>query len=614
MDKDMGKGQVKLSHSIYNLIRLYVKIWRFDKFYVMIGIAATLLLSLKPFSGLLFIKLIIEELSNGENMQTAIVYVLLMVSINGLLSLLEDAYKRYDDLKIETIKANFLGEIELLTMAIPYDQLHESKTMDQHAKTLEIFHPTQAAYMDMRNSILIFKSLLSFLLQLIGLTYILLSLHWFAVVGLIIACILSIGVDAIAADKEFKVWDISLVHFGRKVGYLQNICIDKEHAKELRNYSLAGWITRKMKRITEITMKEVHGMVRTFTITSAISNTLMVIVKTLLYLYILNLAVRGVISKADILVYFNTIGLVITVLLSISYCVLLLYKSGLFTSAYFGYLEENKRYKPGGEANSTLPISVRSESCCIVVDDVWFKYPGNTDYTLRGISLRITANTTTAIVGDNGAGKSTLIKLILRLYTPERGRILLNGINIEEIPRSEYYRLVTAVFQDFNILNYSFVENIVFDKEYSDEELYQVISDLGMETTVEGLPRSYGTILGKMFDESGVELSAGQAQKIAIARALIKKSQVIIMDEPTAMLSPVAEYEIYTNLSSLTARQTAIYISHRMSSCKFCNSIIVLQNGKVAEQGSHDELMGMNGIYNRMFTIQAEFYRELQPV
>ncbi|GJM68504.1 hypothetical protein HMSSN036_07200 [Paenibacillus macerans] len=497
-------------------------------------------------------------------------------------------------------------------MVMPYCKLHDSSTMDQHAKALEIFHPTQAAYMDMRNSILVFKSLLSFLLQFAGLSYILMNLHWLAAVGLIVACGISIIIDAIAADKEFKVWDISLVNFGRKVGYLQNICLDKEHAKELRNYGLAGWVTLKMKRITDKTMREVRGTVRMFSLTSVISNSLMVVIKILLYLYILNSAVQGVISKADIVVYFNAIGLVITVLMSISYCLLLLYKSGLFTSAYFGYLEENQCYKSDSEA--VVPFSVQSEGCCIVVDDVWFKYPGNADYTLKGIHIRIDANTTTAIVGDNGAGKTTLIKLILRLYTPERGRILLNGINIEQIPLKEYYKLVTAVFQDFNILNYSLLENVSFDKTYRAEKLHKVMADLDLGNMVERLPRSYDTVLGKMFDESGVELSAGQAQKIAIARALIKDSQMMIMDEPTAMLSPVAEYEIYSNLSSLTAGKTAIYISHRMSSCKFCDFIIVLDNGQVAEQGSHDELMNLKGIYNSMFTIQAEFYRELQSI
>lgn len=613
MQNDTEPAKINLGHCIYNVFRLYRKIWSFNKLYVLNGIIVTLLLSLKPFSGLLFMKLILEELSDGKDIKIVVLYVIMMAVTNGLLSLLNDAYQRYDEIKIEIIKSRLLGEVEELTMAIPYEKLHDSKTMDNHAKVLEIFNPTQAAYMDMRNSILIFKSLISFMLQLAGLTYILIQLNWFVAAGLIVACIVSIIIDAIAAEKEFKVWDISLVHFGRKVGYLQNISMDKEHAKELRNYSLSSWVTRKMKSITDLTMQEVRGTVRTFSITSIISNSLMLVVKTILYIYILYLAVNAVITKADIVVYFNSITLVITVLMSISYCLLLLYKSGLYTSAYFRFLEDNdvELSEDGDKAEKFT--SIHPEESFIVFDNVWFKYPGSAEYTLKDINIKINAAQTTAIVGDNGAGKTTLIKLLLRLYTPDKGRILLNGVDIKRYPKKEYYRLVAAVFQDFNILNYTFLENICFGHDFSEQEINKVVSDLGMHNILERLPQSYNTVLGKMFDETGVELSAGQAQKVGIARALIKESRIIIMDEPTAMLSPVAEYEIYTNLRSLTEGKTAIYISHRMSSCKFCDTVIVLDNGKVAEYGTHDELMEMNGLYCNMFKIQAEFYNELQP-
>lgn len=613
---------VNLGDSIYNVFRLYQKIWSFNKRYVCIGMFVTLLLALKPFSGLLFIKLILEELSQGKDIKVAIVFVLMMAVTNGLLSLLDDAYRKYDEQQIELIKTRLLSEVENLTMNIPYEKFQNTKTLDNHAKVLEIFNPTQAAYMDMRNSILVFKSLISFVLQMIGLTMILISLNWLVAVGLIVACVISIAIDAIAAEKEFKVWDISLVHFGRKVGYLQNISMDKEHAKELRNYSLSNWVTRKMKSITDLTMKEVRGTVKTFSITSMISNSLMLIVKSALYIYILYLAMQGVITLADIVVYFNSISIVITVLISISYCLLLIYKSGLYTSVYFRFLEDHgenlsearmkEEYITPIEADIGLDPNVPEESF-IVFENVWFKYPDQSQYTLKDINITINSNQTTAIVGDNGAGKTTLVKLILRLYTPSKGKILLNGKDINLYAKEEYYKLVTAVFQDFNILNYSLIENITFDRHYSQEAMDKVISDLGMNKMVEQLPDSYDTVLGKMFDESGIELSAGQGQKIAIARALIKESKMLIMDEPTAMLSPIAEYEIYTHLRSLTEGKTAIYISHRMSSCKFCDSIIVLDQGQVAEQGTHHELMELQGIYCDMFQIQAKFYNELQP-
>ena len=243
--------------------------------------------------------------------------------------------------------------------------------------------------------------------------------------------------------------------------------------------------------------------------------------------------------------------------------------------------------------------------------EVWFRYPGTENDILKGVTFTINPRSKTAIVGDNGAGKTTVIKLILKFYKPNAGTILLNGIDIQKISDCQYYQYISVVFQDFKILNYSLAENIAFDKPCDKARLDQIMEDLELTKMVSNLPEGYETICGRLFGEEGIELSGGQGQKVAIARALFKESSFIILDEPTAMLSPASESEIFQNLNDLTIGKTAIFISHRMSSCRFCDNIIVLDKGKVVEEGNHDTLMEENGFYCKMFTTQANFYHQM---
>jgi ABC-type multidrug transport system fused ATPase/permease subunit len=227
------------------------------------------------------------------------------------------------------------------------------------------------------------------------------------------------------------------------------------------------------------------------------------------------------------------------------------------------------------------------------------------------MNLNINTGEKMAIVGDNGAGKTTIIKLLLRFYQPTKGIIRINGIDINTIKYEDYVKCMTAVFQDFNIFNFSVIENIVFDNPYAEEQIEKIAHELNLDQIIQDLPSGYDTELGRRFSQEGIELSGGQQQKLAIARALFKNSSLIILDEPTAMLSPTAEFEIYSNFSLLTGDKTTLYISHRMSSCRFCSRIAVMKMGVLVELGNHDELMLQKGEYNTLYTTQAEFYKLL---
>ena len=254
----------------------------------------------------------------------------------------------------------------------------------------------------------------------------------------------------------------------------------------------------------------------------------------------------------------------------------------------------------------------------IEIRNVSFKYPGTDKMILDNISIKIGAGEHLSIVGLNGAGKTTFIKLLCRLYDPTSGEILVNGVNIKEYDYNQYMALFAPVFQDFRLFAFPIEENITLvdedDKEYytgdESERIEKIIEMVNLAQMMEKLEKGKKTTLFKYFEENGIEPSGGEQQKIAIARALYKSSPVVILDEPTAALDPIAEYEIYKQFHTLVGDKTAFYISHRLSSCRFCDTIAVFSEGKIAEYGNHDTLIKMaGGIYAKMFEAQAQYYR-----
>ena len=249
--------------------------------------------------------------------------------------------------------------------------------------------------------------------------------------------------------------------------------------------------------------------------------------------------------------------------------------------------------------------------------NVSFKYPGTDKMILDNISIKIRSGEHLSIVGLNGAGKTTFIKLLCRLYDPTSGEILVNGVNIKEYDYQQYMALFAPVFQDFRLFAFPIEENIMLkdgeDEKCSEEDsrkVDKIIELVNLKEMMDKLEKGKKTIMFKYFDESGIEPSGGEQQKIAIARALYKESPVVILDEPTAALDPIAEYEIYRQFHTLVGDKTAFYISHRLSSCRFCDNIAVFSDGKIAEYGNHDALINISdGIYAKMFEAQAQYYR-----
>lgn len=257
-----------------------------------------------------------------------------------------------------------------------------------------------------------------------------------------------------------------------------------------------------------------------------------------------------------------------------------------------------------------LPVEKRSDfEYEIEFSHVWFQYPGAKDYALKDFSLKLRIGERLAIVGMNGSGKTTMIKLLCRFYEPQRGRILLNGVDIKKFREDEYRRLFSVVFQDLYLFPLKLGENVAGEVFYDRARVKQCLRDAGFGERLEGLPDGLDTYLYKNYEDKGVEISGGEAQKIAIARALYKEAPFILLDEPTAALDPKAEYEIYTGFDKMVGKKTAIYISHRLSSCRFCDDIAVFDEGRLVQRGSHEELVkDKGGKYFELWSAQAQYY------
>lgn len=273
------------------------------------------------------------------------------------------------------------------------------------------------------------------------------------------------------------------------------------------------------------------------------------------------------------------------------------------SGAVRGMSEAKKSFvagKPGGSGES---------GCDIVFQNVSFRYPDSDVYALKDVNLRLCAGEKTVIVGENGSGKTTLIKLLCRLYRPASGSILLNGRDIWDYDYEEYMGYLAAVFQDFSLFAFSLAENVAGTRAYDGERVLEALGKAGLSQLLAGYPKGIRQPLFHDFDEEGVDVSGGEAQKIAIARAVYKDAPLMVLDEPTAALDPYAEYEVYQNFGRLAAGRTVVFVSHRLFSCRMCDRIVVMEAGEAVQAGTHEELLADgDGKYSRLWNAQAKYY------
>lgn len=393
----------------------------------------------------------------------------------------------------------------------------------------------------------------------------------------------------------------------RIFGYIFYTLSEFCYAKDIRLYNSAGMMGKKADDHAE----EMYDAWREEAMLTRGNSWAMDVVNALRdaisYFYIGYLAITGRITLGDFSMCVAAASVLYQSLFAISSGMQNLTKSCNYAHRYLDFLEYPEAMEKG-----TRPVKKGEHTIEFV--NVSFKYPRAGKYVLREINLTIKSGEHLSIVGLNGAGKTTLVKLLCRLYDVTDGAILIDGVDIREYSEEEYRRLFAVVFQDFKLFAFSLKENIALEDadNSSQEKIDDILQLTGLYEDAQKLSEGMDTMIFKSYDENGTELSGGQQQKTAIARALYRDAPVVILDEPTAALDPIAEYEIYRQFETLVGGKTAIYISHRLSSCRFCDKIAVIADDTIREYGSHDELVAIEGgIYAEMFHEQAKYYVDI---
>lgn len=333
-----------------------------------------------------------------------------------------------------------------------------------------------------------------------------------------------------------------------------------------------------------------------------------VLISGMIYLLLGIMALKRVISVGSICLYAGCITNFLWHFQKWNQQVSLLKMNTKYVKQYLDFMDiKNKKYE------GTLPVEKRDDDKFMIeFENVSFHYPGSEKNVLENFSIRFNIGERLAVVGRNGSGKTTFIKLLCRLYDPTEGRILLNGIDIKKYDYKEYLSLFSVVFQDFQIPAFTLGQAVAASQEYDGEHVNDAVKKAGLSSLAARMPYGNETYLTKEFDKTGVNISGGEAQKLAIARALYHDTQFVILDEPTAALDPIAEYEVYAKFDELIGTKTAVYISHRLSSCQFCNDILVIDDGKAVQRGSHEKLIDEEGLYAKLWKIQAKYYQKTQ--
>ncbi len=445
---------------------------------------------------------------------------------------------------------------------------------------------------------------ISAVLILLGVAYLIFSK---APIVLLISVIIVIATTAVNArlNKIEQEGYRELSKINRIFGYLSWELADFRFGKDIRLYESKNMMVGKWSRYTEelneenVRIADKQLPLQMISVLTNISHDVAI------YFYLGFLAIMGRIAIATCLQMISSASTFTGSLNRIMNCYLDMAKRANYANEFVKFMDYPAAMPKGDRR-------VKAGMHVFEFRNVSFSYPGSEKEVLKNVNLTIREGEHLSVVGLNGAGKTTMIKLLCRLYDPTAGEILMDGVNIKEYDYEQYMNTFAPVFQDFKLFAFSIQENLLFKDEFTKEEEQKAeltLKKAGIDQKIDSLVKGIHTVLFKQFDKDGIEPSGGEQQKIAIARALIKDAPVVILDEPTAALDPIAEYEIYRQFENLVNGKTAIYISHRLSSCQFCDRIAVFAEGSVKEYGTHAELVcKADGIYAKMFAAQAQYY------
>lgn len=393
----------------------------------------------------------------------------------------------------------------------------------------------------------------------------------------------------------------------KRIEYANKTATSREFAKDIRMFGLRGWLEDLWGSTMRLYSAFCAKRERKYIWANIIDIVLTFLRNGIAYAFLIGITVKNGLPASQFLLYFAALSGFAQWVVEILDKLSVMHKQSLDISTIREFLDWNEPFDLNGGERIAFEPNKQYE---IRLDDVSFRYPKADKDTLSHINLTVHPGEKLAIVGLNGAGKTTLVKLVCGFLDPTEGRILLNGEDIRKFNRNDYYALFSAVFQEFSVLDVTVKENVAQCVDGIDEtRVWQCIDKAGLTEKIQSLPKGIETHLGRRVFKDGVEFSGGQTQRLMLARALYKNAPILVLDEPTAALDPIAENDIYQKYNDMTHGRTSFFISHRLASTRFCDRIIFVDSGKIAEEGTHDELLKNGGGYAYLFEVQSKYYR-----
>jgi len=576
--------------------------WKRYKGYFVIRFLRLIVNTITPFIPIVFMPRIVDELVGSRDVKRITTYVLVILIteyvLNNLNGLFGNILERYSQKFENYYTALMSGRI----MELDFQLTEDKKALDQ----IELAKNGMSWYSGGLNGIVepLFN-MATAILTVAGVVVIIAGqaplILLITLVLLVLSAVINKKMNQIEQEQYAKLSKIN-----RVFGYMGWELTDFRYGKDIRLYGAKDMMVNKWRNYSA-TFVEMWGELSHKLISLRLLLMIVDVIRDFgIYLYVGVLAIWGRISIGVTTQMFTAAGTFYNSMRNLVMGYQDLCKRTHYANEYVKFMDYPaaimKGTKPVGEGPHTFEFRNMS-----------FSYPGADVEVLKDINLTLTPGEHLSIVGLNGAGKTTLVKLLCRLYDPTKGAIYMDGVDIREYDYEQYMNVFAPVFQDFKLFAFSMKENVLIQDEPTPEhekEVAKVLDKVGLTEKLATLSKGMDTYVFKHFEEEGIEPSGGEQQKLAIARALHKNAPVVILDEPTAALDPMAEYEIYRQFNDLVDERTAIYISHRLSSCQFCDRIAVFSDKEIKEYGTHAELVNKkNGIYAEMFAAQAQYYQ-----
>ena len=585
--------KVDISNNIF-MLKILLK---YSKIYVIVYSIITIIDGVFPLVGLYLPKILIDMISKGEKIESIIllIFVYTMISLSYLIFVYSVKGKylqpKSDMLynHISLLLKNKIANLDMRYLEDPtYHDLLEKASKVSQGEGTNLIHNT--------------FSLISSTISLITLSFIIFRIIFWVVLIVFAVVLINAILNTKSKKVEVKIYN-ELAPNRRQIGYNIGVLGDIKYSKEIRIFNLQNWIKHKAEEVISNMIYHLKKSIWKMHKYALIGSIFNVLQEAVLFMLLGIQALNKFITFGDFVLYINAISKYSDQLNKIIWSFIQIHSSSRYIDNFKQFLAIENDIITGKGSKLT-----KQDRYDIQFSDVSFRYPGNERLVLNSLSIKFQSGMKYAIVGPNGAGKTTFVKLLLRLYDPSSGNIMLNGKDIKDINYADYQSNFGVVFQDYQAYAYTIAENIVLDSTYNEAKLNEVLKIVGLDKKISELKYGVNTNIYKIFDAEGIEFSGGELQKLAIARCLYHDSNIVILDEPSAALDPYAEKEIYENIMNLRSDSTIIFITHRLTSVKKADFILYIDNGVIVEYGRHDELMRKNGKYKELFTIQASQY------